>query len=125
MDEADVKPASNKVCLGGNDQIQEHAIGLATLGSLRVMAADDIVCEEAQPLHILPGGEKLKCADPDMARGHPCEDCPGEKRLAGNRLSGQHCGERTRCWDSKGRHRLAEEVLAQNRPQGRAPIATA
>jgi hypothetical protein len=47
MDEADVQPTGNEVCLGGDHLVEERAVGLVAFSSLRVVPTDDVVCEEA------------------------------------------------------------------------------
>ena len=47
MDEADVQPTGNKVCLGGDHLVEERAVGMVAFGSVRVVSADDVVGKEA------------------------------------------------------------------------------
>src|ERR1700733_775529 len=44
-------------------------------------------------------------------------------RLAPNLLAGRHSGERSGCWNPERRHRLADDVFAQHRPERRASVA--
>jgi hypothetical protein len=47
----------------------------------------------------------------------------GQRRLAPNRLAGRHSGERSGRRNPERRHRLADDVFAQDRPERRASVA--
>src|SRR5262249_12255944 len=49
----------------------------------------------------------------------------GQRRLAPNRLAGRHSGERSGRRNPERRHRLADDVFAQDRPERRSSITQA
>src|SRR6202040_916574 len=62
-------------------------------------------------------------ADTDVARRDAGQYRAGQTRLAPNRLAGRHSGKPSGRWNPQRRHRLADDVFAQDRPERRASVA--
>src|SRR6516164_4412419 len=56
----------------------------------------------------------------DATRG---QDRAGQRRLAPNWLAGRHSGERSGRRNPERRHRLADDIFAQDRPERRSSVA--
>src|SRR5580704_14155527 len=87
------------------------------------MPGDDVISEAPDCIQIPTRREELEGADTDVARRDAGQYRSGHRRLAPNRLAGRHSGERSGCRNPERRHRLADDVFAQDRPERRASIA--
>ena len=65
----------------------------------------------------------LERADAQVAGGDPHQHGAGQHRVAGDLLAGGHDGEGAGGGDAERVHRLAHQVLAQHRPDGRLAVA--
>ena len=70
-------------------------------------------------------GEELEGADPDVARRHARQHGAGQRRLAQDLLAGRDRSQRARGRNAERHHRLADDVLAQHRPERCPAIAAA
>ena len=90
-----------------------------------VVAGDRVLGELAHALGIAAGSEELERADTDVARRDARQHRAGQHRLAQHRLAGGDDGERARGRNAERMHRLADEDLAQHRPDRRLAVAAA
>jgi hypothetical protein len=95
------------------------------LRGLRVMSYDDVIGQQPQSLHVAARREELEGADANMACGDPRQHGTRQQGFAHDRLAGRHRRERTRGRDPERRHRLADDVFAEHRPERRAAVAAA
>ncbi|MHC2692970.1 hypothetical protein ACVME9_005461 [Bradyrhizobium liaoningense] len=84
-----------------------------------------MVGEPAHRLGVAADGEELEGADADMAGGDAGQHRAGQRGLANDVLAGDDGGERARGRDAQRVHRFADDVLAQDRTQRGAAVATA
>ena len=89
------------------------------------MTGDRVLGELAHALGIAARGEELERADADVARRDARQHRAGQHRLAQHRLAGGDDRERARGRDAERMHRLADEDLAQHRPDRRLAVAAA
>ena len=89
------------------------------------MPRDDVVGELAHAVGVAACGEELEGADADMACGHAGEHGAGQHGLAHHVLARGHGGQRAGGRDAQGKHRLADDVFAQDRPERGAAVAPA
>ena len=87
------------------------------------MPRDDVISEAPDRIQIPARREELEGADTDVARRDAGQYRAGQRRLAPNRLAGRHSGERSGRRNPERRHRLADDVFAQDRPERGASIA--
>jgi hypothetical protein len=87
------------------------------------MPRDDVISEAPDRIHIPARVKKLEGTDADVARCDASQYRTGQGRLTPNRLAGRHCGERSGCRNPERRHCLADDVLAQHRPERRTTVA--
>src|SRR3954465_8366875 len=78
MDESNEHPLRDQVSLAGDYSVKESAKWIFSLRDLRIVASDCVVREGAQGVCIAAGGEKLECADPEVARCYAREYCAGQ-----------------------------------------------
>ena len=123
VNEADQQPTRDKLGLAGDHQIEEGAVAVRSVRRFGVVPRDDVIGEAPDRIHISARREELEGADADVARRDAGQYRAGQRRLAPNRLAGRHSGERSGRRDPKRRHRLADDVLAQDRPERRASVA--
>ena len=95
------------------------------VGGLRVVPGDRVVGQAAQQVEIPRRGDELEAAHPQVAARDPGEHGAGQDRLATNRPAGRDDGEGSGRGDAQGVHRLADDVLAQHRPDRGQPVAAA
>jgi hypothetical protein len=89
------------------------------------MALDGVVGEPPEEIRIPARRRILEGPDPEMAGGDADEHRSGQERVAGDLLPGREHGERPRRGDAEGVHRLADQVLAQHRPDRRLAVPAA
>ena len=87
------------------------------------MPRDDVISEAPDRIQIPTRREELEGADTDVARRDAGQYRARQGRLAPNRLAGRHRGERSGRRNPEHRHRLADDVFAQDRPERRASVA--
>ena len=87
------------------------------------MPRNDVVGEMADAIHITANREELKGADADMARRHAGQYRAGQRRFTPDRLAGRDNGEGSGRRDAERRHRLADDVFAQDRPERGTAVA--
>jgi hypothetical protein len=90
---------------------------------LWLMPCDGVISEASDRIHVPTRREKLEGADSDVARCDASQYSARQSRLAPNRLAAGHGGKRSGCWNPERRHSLADDVLAQHRPEGRTSVA--
>src|ERR1700687_637121 len=100
-------------------------IGAVGIRKLRIMPLDHVIRQSPHAFGIAARREILERSDADVARRDAGEDSAGQRRLAQHALAGHDRGQRSCGWNSKCRHRLADDVFAQHRTEGRAAIAPA
>ncbi len=98
---------------------------MLVFGHAGVVAGDRVVGEPAQQIAIAEPGGVLERADAQVARRNSGEHGPRQHSFAGDVLTGGDHRQRTRRGDSEGVHRLADQHLAQHRPDRRLAVATA
>src|SRR5207302_5756798 len=123
MNEADELPLRYKRCLARDHQVEEGAVPVRGVNRLWVMPRDDVISEAPDRIQIPARREELEGADTDVARRDAGQYRAGQRRLAPNRLTGRHSGERSGRRDSKRGHGLADDVFAQDGPERRPSIA--
>src|SRR4029077_3074784 len=87
------------------------------------MPCDDVISEALDRIQIPARREELEGADTDVAQCDAVQHRAGQRRFAPNRLAGRHSGERSGCRNPKRRHRLADDVFAQDGPERSASIS--
>ena len=124
-----MKPTSShcaiELGLARDHRVKKRAVGVRRAGGLGVVARDDVIGERATAINISARGEELEGADADVARGDAGEHGTRQRRLAPDRLAGRHGGERSGGRDAERRHRLADDVFAQDRAESGAAVAVA
>ena len=94
-------------------------------GQIGIVARDRVLGELAHPLDVAARGEELERADADVAGRDAGQHRAGQHRLAHHRLAGRDDRERARGRDAERVHRLADQHLAQHRPDRRLAVAAA
>jgi hypothetical protein len=125
VDEADVHPLRDQPGLTLRHRVQQCQRLLRCVGQRRVVARDRVVQQLPQPRRIVAGGEVLEGAHAQVARGHAGQHGAGQHAVAVDRLAGGGDGERSRRRDAQRVHRLADQHLAQHRPDGGLAVAAA
>ena len=87
------------------------------------MPRDDVISEAPDRIQIPLRREELEGADADVARRDPGQYRAGQRRFAPNWLAGCHSGERSGRRNPERRHRLADDIFAQDRPERRSSVA--
>ena len=82
----------------------------------RVVTGDGVVGEAAQQVDVARGPGVLEAPHAQMAARDPGEQGSGQHGLPDDRAPRGHHGEGTRRRDAERVHRLADDVLAQHRP---------
>src|SRR5881394_2109949 len=85
--------------------------GFAGVDRLWIVPRNDVIGEAPDRIHIAARREELEGADTDVARRDAGQYGAGQRRLAPNRLTGRHSGERSGRRDSKRGHGLADDVF--------------
>ena len=111
--------------LAVRDRAEELQVLLRGVGQLRVVAVDRVVGQRPQGRLVPQGRHVLERPDPDVAGGHAGQDRPPPDRLPVDRLAGGDDREAPRGGDAEGGHGLADDVLAEHRPEGGQPVAAA
>ena len=125
VDEADVHPLRDQHRLALGDALEQGEEAARRADEIGVVTGDRVLGELAHALGIAAGGEELERADTDVARRDARQNRAGQHRLAQHRLAGGDDGERARGRDAERMHRLADEDLAQHRPDRRLAVAAA
>ena len=125
MDEAHEQPLRYELSLACDNAFEERQVRLLSVKKLRVVPGQDIVREKANRLGIAPRREILEGSHPDVAGGDPRQHGSRKLRFAEHGLAGRYGGERTSSRDPEGSHRFADDVLAENRAEGRPAVAAA
>ena len=123
VDEADVHPLCDEQGLALGDRRQQREIRLRGRACVGIVAIDDVVGEEPDGLAITARGEVLERADANVARGHPRQYGARDHSLAANTLTRRDGGERACSRNAERVHRLAHQVLPQNRSKRRPAVA--
>ena len=89
------------------------------------MPRDGVVSEPLDAVGIAASREVLERADANMARGDARQHGAGQDGFAHDVFAGDGGSERPCGRNSERRHRLADDVFAQNRPQRRPAVAAA
>src|ERR1700722_304119 len=119
MNEADEQPLRYQRCLARDHQVEEGAVPVRGVNRLWVMPRDDVISEAPDRIQIPARREELEGADTDVAPRDAGQYCAGQRRRPPNRLAGRHSGERSGRRNPERRHRLADDVFAQDRPESR------
>src|SRR5262249_9319916 len=99
------------------------AVTLRGVNCLRVVPRDDVISKAPDRIQIPLRREELEGADADVARRDAGQDRAGQRHLAPNRLAGCHSSERSGRRNPERRHRLADNIFAQDRPERRSSVA--
>src|SRR5687768_8875221 len=89
------------------------------------MPSESVICQDLDCLFIILGSKILKRADANVTCRHAGQHRPWQRGLAEDRLAGSDRRQRARRGDTESMHRLADDIFAEDRAQGRPPIATA
>jgi hypothetical protein len=126
VDEPDVHPPGDQGRLPVGDRAQEREIFVRDVGQLRVVSGDGVVGQRAERVLVAEGGRVLERSDADVA-GRDAGAVPrpssrpsrytGSPVVTTARLRVVGTAERV--------HRLADDVLAEHRPEGGAAVAAA
>ena len=87
------------------------------------MAINDVVRKTLDGFEVAARGEILEGSDPDVTRSDTGQHGARQLAVAINRFAGRDGRQRPRGRNSERMHRFADEIFAQNRPQGGAPVA--
>jgi hypothetical protein len=123
MNEADQLPLRYKRCVARDHQVEKGAVPVRGVNRLWVMPRNDVISEAPDRIQIPARREELEGADTDVAQCDAGQHRAGQRRFAPNRLAGCHSGERSGCRNPERRHRLADDVFAQDGPERRASVA--
>jgi hypothetical protein len=122
VDEADRQPLRDEPGLRGDHGLEQGEIA-AFAGTIRIVACDHVVGEQAQGLHVAARREELEGADPDMAGGDAGQNGARQQYLPPDGLARQSCSKCTRRRNAERRHGLADDIFAQDRSQSGPAIA--
>ena len=125
MHEADAEPARDEVRLRVDDALEQRQRVIPFPCGLRVVAIERVLREGGERLAILAGGEVLERADTDVARGDAREHRAGQDLLAADGLARGDGSERARGGNAERMHGLADEVFAEDGPEGGAAVTAA
>ena len=92
---------------------------------LGVVTGDHVIRQHSEGVLVALPREVLKRTHPDVAPRHPRQDSTRLMGFTRDSLARRDCGERTCAGDTQCRHRLADDVLAQDRTESRTSIAVA
>ena len=123
MDEADAEPLRDEAGLPCDDRIEQRPVGPFVGLGFRVVPSNDVVGKDPDGLGVPARGEILEGPDAHMTARHAGEHGPGQIGLAVDGLAGRHRSERARGRDAERVHALADDVLTQDRPEPRPPVA--
>ena len=124
VDEAEAHPVGNEFGLGSDDVFEKGEIGIGCVGGFGVVALDGVVGEDAKGFDIVTGVEVLKGANSNVAGGDASEDSAHDMAfLAIDGFAGGDGGEGSRCWNTEGVHRFADDVFAQDGTEGGFAVA--
>ncbi len=90
-----------------------------------VVPGDRVIGQPPQQIEVAGGGGELEAAHPQMAGGDAGQHGARQRRLALHPLARRDHGQRAGGRDAQRVHRLADDVLAQHRADGRQPVAAA
>ena len=124
-----MKPTSSHLAISSAwramTRSRSSAVGVRGASSFGVVAGDDVIGEMPDRLHISARGKELKGADADVARRDAGQHGAGQRHFTPDGLAGRDNGERPGGGDAERGHRLADDVLAQDRSERGAAIAVA
>src|SRR5438477_12612393 len=89
------------------------------------MPDQGMIGSSSNALGVAAGRKILERPDPNVAGSNPRQHSAWERRLTYYAFAGNDGGKRSRGRNSERRHRLADDIFAQNGPERGAPIATA
>jgi hypothetical protein len=118
-------PPGHQRCLRPGHAPEQVEVAVRGISGLRVVPADGVVGQRAQPLPVAGRGSVLECAHPQVARGDPGKHRTRQLPLAKNPLAGSHHRERPRGRDPQALHGLTDQVLAQHRAHRGLAVAAA
>ena len=113
---------SDKLGLTRDYEVEQRAITVVGRCRLWVVPRHHVIGEAPDGIHIPACRKELEGADPDVARGDPGQYRAGQRPLTPNSLTGRHRGERAGRRDSERSKGLADNVLAQDRPERCAAV---
>ena len=123
VDEADAQPARDQARLRVDHALQQGEGVVAAAGGVGVVAPERVGGQGDQRLSIPARCEELERAHAEVARRHAREDRARQRLFAEDALARRRDGEGTRGRDAQRRHRLADEVLAQDGAKRGASVA--
>ena len=124
MDEADHEPAGDERGLRRDDPLEQRAQGFSASRRRGNGVRSHGRRAGAAPSSS-PRGEILERADADMAGRDAGQHGARQHASRDGRAPRRHGGQRARGRDAERRHRLADDVFAQDRAQRGAPVAAA
>ncbi|MCY1232386.1 hypothetical protein D9M72_448750 [compost metagenome] len=125
MDEADMQPAGDQLRLARGHRLEEGEIRPVLVLDVGIVPVDRVIGEDLHRSHVAARSEELEGADAHVAGCNARNDGAGQDLFAIDRLAGDHGRQRPCRRDAERKHRLADDTLAQHRPERRAPVATA
>jgi hypothetical protein len=123
VDEADAEPPGDELRLARDHRVEEGPIGPVGRLRLRVMPRHYVIGKVPERVGILAGRKVLEGPHPYMAACDAYQQGPWQGALAKDRLAGRHRRKGPRRRYAQRVHRLAQDVLAQDRPEPGAPVA--
>ena len=120
-----MQPARHQFRLARHHRRQQRADGMFRRRRRGVMAGDGMRGQQAHRFAVAAHGEILERADAQMARGHAREHGAGQCHAAQHVLAGGNRRQRPCGRHAERRHGLADDVLAQHRAEGGAPVTAA
>ena len=123
VDKADVHPLRDERGLRGDHRVEEREVRVLRVGGVGVVARDGVVGEAAQEVVVAGDARVLERADAQVAGGDAHEHRAGLDGFAAHAVARGDDGERAGGRHAERGHRLADQVLAQHRPEDRAAIA--
>ena len=125
MNEADEEPLRDQLGLAVDHEVKERSVRVSRVSGRRIVPRDDMIGEMPDAVDVPAGGKELEGADADMARGDAGQHGARQRHVTPDRLSGCDDGEGSGRGDAESGHRLADDVLAQDRAEGGSAVAVA
>ena len=111
--------------MASNHPIQKGLMRVRRGRGFRIVAGHRVIRQAAQRFAVAARSEELKGADSDMAGGDARQNRARHRRVAPHMLARRRDCQRPRGGNAQSRHGLADDVFAQHRAKGRAPVAAA
>ncbi|ODS95281.1 MAG: hypothetical protein ABS56_16350 [Lautropia sp. SCN 69-89] len=125
VDEADVHPLRHQRRLPAHHRVQQRQESAGLARERGIVPCDRVVGEPAHVVVLAACREELEGAHADVARGHASEHRTRQHLLAEDLFTGGHDRECPRGGNAQRMHRLADQHLAQHRPDRGLAVSAA